>query len=552
MGGAAYSGYSPFNAAFPNGLDKSQALVDTIELNHIQQWDDNVLSAHAGVLGSVFSGTPAQIAASLHQQIENELKAYPNMPAAGRAPIIDVSDEGAGHAMLVYDLEDLGGGAYKIDVIDPNVQFTANEKTNTADHTNRQTMSAITIDPNADPKANEWVYPFLQEKDKTTNWHGVLDGKTLWVQPEGSTYDQQPKLPGLSSLPSLIMLASGGSQLDQVTDAKGRHLIDADGETKSGSGAIPGGAAIPPTDAAEGPNPIGYVPITGDYTISSERPGSSPGRLTAVGHGFVAAATIAGGGAFQRRGAAAPVDDRLKVAGSTHTATLSPGAAGTETLTLAARTRGHVLTVALEGHGTKGSSDSAKLAANGSIELGHTGGAVTRTLTLAYGGGSALPTAGKVTGLKLGAGERLVVHVADWAHLRGVTVVRRHGGHTSRSTLHVRPAKAKLLGAIKLNARASGRRLTVSARLTHRGRLGWTTAGVSFVVARGKHVVARTTIPLTPAQLSNRAGMVVWKLPKSLAKGRYRIVAIVTASALGSNGVAQNDLRTTRTHTRIK
>ena len=129
MGGAAYSGFSPFHAPFPNGLDKSQGLVNLIELNHIQQWDNNVIVAHATAINSVFNGTPEQRAAQLHKQIEAELKAYSGAPAGGRSPIIAIADEGAGHAMLVYDLEDLGNGKFKIDVIDPNVPFSANEKT---------------------------------------------------------------------------------------------------------------------------------------------------------------------------------------------------------------------------------------------------------------------------------------------------------------------------------------------------------------------------------------------------------------------------------------
>ena len=87
--------------------------------------------------------------------------------------------------------------------------------------------------------------------------------------------------------------------------------------------------------------------------------------------------------------------------------------------------------------------------------------------------------------------------------------------------------------------------------MTHRGRSAWTTAGVSFVVARGKHVVARKTVPLQPSQLSV-AERPTWTLPHRLASGRYRIVTIAIASALDRNGVAQGDLRTTRTHTRIK
>ena len=556
MGGAAYSGFSPFNAPFPNGLDKSQGLVNLIELNHIHQWDNNVIVAHAAAINSVFSGTPEERAAKLHQQIEAELKAYANAPAGGRSPIIAIADEGAGHAMLVYDLEDLGNGKFKIDVIDPNVPFSANEKTDGADHANRQTMSAITVDPAADPKAQQWVYPFLQEKDGTTSWHGVLDGKSLWVQAQGPTYDLTPKLPGIGSLPSLLVLASDGSTLGQITDGRGRRLVGADGATETGSKRIPGAVAIPPNDAAAGAAPIGYLPLGGDYTISGNRPGNKAGRLTAVTRGFAAAATTTGsGGGLGRQAAASQsVRDRLRVAGSKREAKFTPGAAGNETLTLSASAGGGQMhTVALAGRGTAGASDSMRIASDGAIDIAHTGKAATRTLTLAYFGRSGLPTAARLTGLRLGSGERVILHVRDWVHLRDVTAERRHAGKTSRSAIRLRPVKTALLGRVKLTAQpASGHRLTVAARVTHRGRSAWTTAGVSFVVARGKHVVARKTVPLQASQLADRGGIVTWTLPKRLASGRYSIAAIAIASALDRSGVAQGDLRTARAHARVR
>jgi hypothetical protein len=155
-------------------------------------------------------------------------------------------------------------------------------------------------------------------------------------------------------------------------------------------------------------------------------------------------------------------------------------------------------------------------------------------------------------GFRLVAGEHVTIRVRDWAHLGTVTVERKHGGRTRRSVLHLRTARTALLGAVKLRAKAAKGKLTVTARVTHRGRLAWTTAGVSFVVARGRHVVARTTVPLTLVQLSRRAGTVAWTLPKRLAAGRYTVVAIGTASALGSNGIAQTDLRSARAHARLK
>jgi len=50
MAGASFSQFPPYNDTYPNGLDKSQALVDVIEANHIQQWDQNLIVAHAVAL----------------------------------------------------------------------------------------------------------------------------------------------------------------------------------------------------------------------------------------------------------------------------------------------------------------------------------------------------------------------------------------------------------------------------------------------------------------------------------------------------------------------
>ena len=193
-----------------------------------------------------------------------------------------------------------------------------------------------------------------------------------------------------------------------------------------------------------------------------------------------------------------------------------------------------------------GAADSLKVAKDGVITLGHTGAAATRTLTLSYAGRSALPATAQVSGLSLGAGDRVVVHVRDWSQLKGVTAVRRHNGRTSRSTLHMKRVTASLIGRVKVSARSAARRLTLTARVTHRGSSAWTAAGVTFLVARGKHVVAKQTVPLT-----DRGGVVTWKVPKRLAKGSYRIVALATASVLSSDGIARSDSKSARATAKV-
>jgi hypothetical protein len=528
-GGESWSGYTPLNSKWPNDLDMSTDILERINLNYIYQWDTNLLAAKAGLKGL---GGPTVQAAAIRQII---VDAFAN----GDAPIVDLAKSAFdGHALLAYDLVDGPNGTYKIFVVDSNYPFNANEKTNGPDHVYRQDKSVITVDPNA----NQWEYQFLTDDDTKKPWSGQLDGKSLWAQPPGLTYRTKPTMPGVSALPYLVLLASTGSDLSQVTDAKGRQLIAADGTSK-----IPEAAAIPPTDAASGPNPTAMLPLSGDYTAVASRPAGKPGALTAAAKGFAATADLGDVAGHAPAVGSATVEDRLEVAGKTHEATVTPGAAGNESLTLAAHVKGgetHV--VALDGRGSPRGSDSIRIGKNGIVELAHTGPAATRTLTLGWTGRAALPATGRLAGLRLASGEHLTLHVADWRHLRGVTAVRRG----RRTTLHLRPVRAKLLGALKVSASVSGRKLKVTARVTGRGHA--LAGGVAFFVARGKAIVARALVPLSGDQLAQRRSTVSWDVPKELQRGRYRVVAVATASTVARGGVTTSDKRVARIRARIR
>jgi len=51
--------------------------------------------------------------------------------------------------------------------------------------------------------------------------------------------------------------------------------------------------------------------------------------------------------------------------------------------------------------------------------------------------------------------------------------------------------------------------------------------------------------------LPDRGGVATWKVPKQLAKGSYRVVAVATASLLGSDGIARSDAKSARARAKI-
>jgi hypothetical protein len=92
-------------------------------------------------------------------------------------------------------------------------------------------------------------------------------------------------------------------------------------------------------------------------------------------------------------------------------------------------------------------------------------------------------------------------------------------------------------GRLKLGApKLSGRRLSVRVRLS--GVHGKAIAGAVLRLMRGKHVLAHKALSLKSAGGSHR---IVWKLPRKLKRGAYRLLTDVRAVTVGARGSTTTD-----------
>ena len=97
----------------------------------------------ADVLGGA---SAAQHAATIRARALAELT-NGTPPLGGRPPIVSIYDDGAGHALPVYDVDDLGNGAYALIVADPNIPFDAEDAANVTTQRSDLMTSRITVDP---------------------------------------------------------------------------------------------------------------------------------------------------------------------------------------------------------------------------------------------------------------------------------------------------------------------------------------------------------------------------------------------------------------------
>ena len=534
--GGSLSPFTPLGARSANGLDgpaaPGDALLTRIGERHLTQFGEDVINAQ--VADFLTGPTPADHAAAIRFRALAELT-NGTPPLGGRPPIVSIYDAGAGHALTVYDVDDLGGGAYALIVADPNIPFSPDEAKDVTAHRSGIMTSRITVDP----AAGTWTYPGLTKKTddgQTLAWSRVISPKTIEILPGKLTYDPKPRLPGLLTWAKAIVLASDGSHLGQVSDEGGRTLIGSDGLGRSGAGAIPKAALIGPTDVGDAQNPIAVLPSRGAYDIAAQRSGRGPGTITMIGHGLSASASAGGGGSGGA--AAGTVSDALHVDGAAREARLSPGAAGAATLTLGSG--GHV--AALETHGHKGASDALRLLPGGGITAAHTGVATPATLVLTAAGATGVPVTARVPLGTLHPGERVAIALPDWRRLSGtrVTLVRTRGGSTIRRRVRAGGSTARLR-APAVRVRAAGGRLKVTTTLRRAGRAPWIAASATVAVLRGRKVVAHTRLTATSVAVRTGRAALTWR-SKRLAKGAYRVLVLASGSGV-ARAVTSSDTR---------
>jgi hypothetical protein len=408
-----------------------------------------------------------------------------------RKPIVNLFGEDGGHSVLAYDLVQTGDAA-EIHVYDPNLPFLSNEESLGSFHRAQIENSVIHVDK----VKRTWrtVPVALREEERGG------DG-SLWVTPHG-TIPKNPSLPGLGTLKDALtsIVFDGGS-------------VRAKGDRASVFVPVLAGSSSTDAGTLVGRDPRRHLAV--------EFAGAERGRysFSYAGPGFVAAATDV----------ATAEGVRDTVTGAGETLTIESGRARDLEIDLAKRSSGALTTAAtIETRASAGGTDSAGFAA-GALTYAHRGAPTEVEFTLTSvrrDGGPATLASGPVA---LASGDRLRAEPLGRDLERVRLTVRDARGRESTRVLrsHARPRGRLELAAAKV----SGRRLTMRVRLA--GMSGRAILGTSLRLFHDGRLLARKVVALKRGGRSRR---VVWRLPRSLRDGRYRLLADARAVTTTERG----------------
>jgi hypothetical protein len=455
-------------------------------------------------------------ASAFHDDLVDELRRH-------EAAIVGFRSGESGHAVVAYDVQELGGGAFDVLTYNPNDPYDVGEAdgSDAAADLHRAAEERSTLHVRAD---GSWSFSEF-------GWSGPAT--KLYLIPYREI-PFQPKLPqNLAEAAALLFIvdATGSARIAQVTNPAGQSLFAPGG--RDNLRAFPGASVLAPLDSREGPNPTLLLPASGTYTVT----------LRGRGRGAYSAG-------FLSRGLEALVQGQAAGSRSSTQVTLD-GKAGSLTsagdgrplaTTLVARARdGSFHTATLRSSGGAGSKDT--LAFDGARDLvtvRHSGPAAAVSLELGWTGSKSLPTAFTSPALRIGPGETLTFAPGRWQALdsQGVslTQTRADGSKATRTLRSVGRATA-VIRSLKLRRKLSGRRLTLTltGRVVGRGRAD-ALATVTFLLLRGKRVVARSSASLPAPRLGHP---VTWRSTR-LRPGRYTAVTAVTVLSGRPGSIARS------------
>ncbi len=451
---------------------------------------------------------PYDTSAAFHDDLVDQLR-------RNEAAVIGFRSGESGHAVVAYDIRERGGGNFDVLAYNPNDPFVGGDGDAAADaHKTAEDNSTLRVNAN-----NTWSFAEL-------GWSGTAD--TLYLIPYAAI-PFQPRIPeDLSEL--WYFAATGSGRVSQVTNEAGQDLFVPGG--RDNIRAFPGARVLAPLDSREGPNPTVILPTGRTYTASitgRARREYSAGffsqGLTALVEGRATAGLVdrvtvngkAGSLSFQTGGRAEPVAVTL----------------------VASASDGSIRTATLRTTSARGATDTLAFdRARGVVSVRHQGPSAAISVELGWTGKQALPTAFTSTQLRIGSGETLAFSPGSWRALgsRAVTLTQtRASGSRITRTLRSAARATVAIRALTLKRKVSGRRATVSltGRVVGAGRND-ALATVTFLLMRGKQVVARSTTSVAAAEL---ARPVTWRT-KRLRPGRYTVVAAVTVLSGRTGSVA--------------
>ena len=503
----ALSGYQPSGAATPWDLTGPAGPAAALR-NSIAGWHSVQLSTQfiqKWVTEFVNNGIqPAEILRSRFAA------ASPTNPL-----LLSFKSGTSGHAVIAYGWRGLPGGAWEVDINDPNIPYTTNEETDTdgTDHADRLALSTMHFDG-----SGNWTYP-------GNGWSG---GKHAIAIVPFRDWPTDPDMPtGISDLISLIV-PFGDAPAGSVTDAAGRTL------SADGTGTLPG-QALP---MLAGPD---------DHQVSFAIPGTGPLTYSVPN----STARTYGQGVLGP-GLAARVDGIDATAGATDLIGSDVGK-GTVWLDPAGPAGGLAVELARQEQGKKGGQRLVDLdlggvddgrttvtlpKGKGPVTLVNSGGNMTVKGTIGRSGGSGAPGTIRLPRTTLASGQQLLVK-PSWKRLA-----------TTATVVEVRDAKGKLVSRSKIKPNTPtllrSTNLTLSTVKDNKRKLVVTAGSVRLPA--GSHLVqkiqvfsGKKLVRTIQRDRGWRGGTKRWTKGLKLKDGRYRI-ELVTAAVVLRDGIPVSDV----------
>jgi hypothetical protein len=237
------------------GSDVSPSLAAYVHQQHLAQLSNeninNWIGFHVGVT------TAAELLSVLQQAL-----------TAGLGAIVCLNPSiSEGHAVVVYQITETGGGAFDILVYNPNVPFQPGEDTDPVFRAGQAAQSVISVQSDG-----SWSFSEL-------DWTGGIYGITVvpW-----NTIPATPTLPWAlleagTLAAAVLLLITGDAAVTQVSDGQGHYLLSGGQRNTDAATALPGvrplpafgglGATLPPVFAS-------ISPATLTHTVTGQAAGS--------------------------------------------------------------------------------------------------------------------------------------------------------------------------------------------------------------------------------------------------------------------------------------
>jgi hypothetical protein len=477
----ARSGYEMSTSQGPGSQ-----LNDFLDAMHARQYSDEFLSARL----------------DRPKSMQKQLEVLESEFSHERMPMIVLEhDSKHSHAVLAYDMTQEGDMA-RISVYDNENPFLESEQFENGDsslHSSEVDLSTITIDK----KTGTWEYPVPTVEG---SWKGSGEDGSLWAVPS-DTVPADPSLPSAGTLAHTVSRSLGiGSTDGSVAVEK----------------SSPGAEFLPTSDIA---GPAGDGVLASDDTkhpLEATLQGVKAGHYTQayMSPGFTATtgAVATGQGVVDR------------VSGDRDSMTLDSGIARPLKVEVAQRSSAAVSNAAtLETQASAQGSDTAGFTPGGALIYAHDGAPTTLHFSLTTVRREGGPSTFVSPPVVVRGGDRLRVKPLD-RDLRRVRLVVRNA--SGKATSQVLRSRGGAPGRLQLGAtKVSGRRLSMRFRLSrlHGGAI----AGAVLRLMRGHHVLA--SHPLS-WKVGNGSKTIVWRLPHSVKRGRYRLLTDLRVIGTGARG----------------